>query len=129
MSWSGDFAQAAARAEEAGLDIRLRYTMPKEGSGLWVDGLYVLSDAPHRENAYKFIDFLMRADIAADIANTVNYANANRASWEFIKPEILHDTAIFPDREAWERLYPSLPPDPKQERPRTRAFARVKSGL
>ena len=129
MSWSGDFAQAATRAAEAGVDIELRYTMPKEGSLLWVDGLYVTSDAPHRENAYTFIDFLLRADIAAANANEVFYANANGASWSMVDPDILNDPSIFPDEESWKRLYPSLPPDPKQERPRTRAFARVKSGL
>ena len=41
MSWSGDYAVAARRAKEAGLNLDLRYTLPKEGSGLWVDGLYV----------------------------------------------------------------------------------------
>ena len=129
MSWSGDYAQAAARAEEAGLDIELRYTVPKEGSGLWVDGVYIPADAPHRDNAYKFLDFLLRAEISGDIANTVNYANANRASWEFIRPEILNNPSIFPDEEVWKRLYPILTVDPKRERPRTRAFARVKSGI
>ena len=129
MSWSGDFAQAATRAEEAGLDIELRYTVPKEGSGLWVDGLYIPADAPHMENAYKFLNFMMRPDVAADIANTVYYAYANRASWELIKPEILNDPSIFPDEKTWEILYPILSADPKRERPRTRAFARVKSGL
>ena len=129
MSWSGDFAQAATRAEEAGVDIELRYTLPKEGSGLWVDGVYIPSDAPHKDNAYKFLDFLMRPDIAADIANTVFYANANAASWEFIKPEIVNNPSIFPDEKTWKRLYPILSADPKRERPRTRAFARVKSGL
>ncbi|MGI9236147.1 MAG: polyamine ABC transporter substrate-binding protein [Woeseiaceae bacterium] len=129
MSWSGDFAQAAMRAEEAGVDIDLRYTIPKEGSGLWVDGVYILSDAPHKDNAYKFLDFLMRADIAADIANTVNYANANRASWEFVRPEIINNPSIYPDEETWVRVYPIKSADPKRERPRTRAFARVKSGI
>lgn len=129
MSWSGDFAQAATRAAEAGVDIELRYTVPKEGSGMWVDGLYIPSDAPHKDNAYKFIDFLMRADIAADIVNTVFYANANAASRKLIRPEILNNPSIFPDEETWKRLYPILSADPKRERPRTRAFARVKSGL
>lgn len=129
MSWSGDYAQAAARAEEAGLDIELRYSIPKEGSGLWVDGLYVPVDAPHTDNAYLFIDFLLRADIAADIANTVFYANANSASWELIDPEVRDNPAIFPDKATWELLYPILTADPKQERVRTRAFARLKSGL
>ncbi len=129
MSWSGDFAQAATRAADAGIDIDLRYTVPKEGSGLWVDGIYIPSDAPHKDNAYKFLDFLMRADVAADIANTVFYANANAASWEFVKPEILNNPSIFPDEETWRRLYPIYSADPKRERPRTRTFARVKSGI
>jgi putrescine transport system substrate-binding protein len=129
MSWSGDFAQAATRAKEAGIDIELRYTVPKEGSGLWVDGLFIPSDAPHNDNAYLFLNFLLRPDIAAEIANTVFYANANGASWAFVNPEILNNPSIFPDAETWKRLYPILSPDPKRERPRTRAFARVKSGI
>ncbi len=129
MSWSGDYAQAATRAAEAGVEIDLRYTVPREGSGLWVDGLYIPSDAPHKDNAYLFLDFLMRADIAAEIANTVFYANANAASWAYVDPVILNNPSIFPDEETWKRLYPILSPDPKRERPRTRAFARVKSGL
>lgn len=129
MSWSGDYATAAARAREAGIDIEIRYTLPKEGSGLWVDGLYIVADAPHKENAYRFIDFILRADIAADIANTVSYANANRASWPLIDAALRNDDAIFPGEESWKRLYPITTGDPKQERVRTRAFARVKSGL
>ena len=129
MSWSGDFAQAANRAHEAGVEIDLRYTLPKEGSGLWVDSFFVPADAPHPDNAHVFINFMMRPDVAADIANTMYYANSNRSSWELIKPEILNNPAIFPDEETWDLLYPIVSPDPKRERPRTRAFARVKSGI
>ncbi len=129
MSWSGDYAQAARRAAEAGIDIELRYTLPLEGSGLWIDGLYIPSDAPHKDNAYRFIDFLMRADIAAANANESYYANANRASWELTLPEILSNPSIYPDEETWKRMYPIPSPAPKEERTLTRAFARVKSGL
>lgn len=129
MSWGGDYASAAARAREAGIDIELRYTIPKEGSGLWVDGMYIPADAPHPENAYKFIDFLLRPEIAAQIAEFVNYGNANRASWELIDPAVYNNPAIFADEEVWELLYPIISADPKQERVRTRAYARVKSGL
>ena len=129
MSWSGDYATAAIRAKNAGVEIDLRYVVPKEGGGLWVDGWYILNDAPHKENAYKFLNFVMRADVAADIANEVFYANANAASWPLTSPEILDNTAIYPDKETWERLYPILTADPKRERPRTRAFARAKSGI
>jgi putrescine transport system substrate-binding protein len=129
MSWSGDYAVAARRAREAGLDIRIRYTMPKEGSGLWVDGVYVPADAPHIDNAYLFLNFLMRPEIAADIANEVNYANSNKSSWQYIDPQLMRDPAIYPDEQDWHLLYPILSVDPKRERFRTRAFARVKSGI
>lgn len=129
MSWSGDYAQAAARAEEAGIDIELRYTMPEEGSGLWIDGLFIPSDAPHSDNAHLFIDYLLRARVAADIVNEVFYANANHASWQYVDAEILDNPAIFPDEQTWPLLYPIAAADPKEERPRTRAFARVKSGI
>ena len=129
MSWSGDYAQAAARAAAAGLDIELEYTVPKEGSGLWIDGLYIPADAKHKDNAYRFIDFLMRAKVAATNANHSYYANANRASWEYVEPWLLNDPRIYPDEETWKRLYPIPSPAPKEERTLTRAFARVKSGI
>lgn len=129
MSWSGDYAQAQDRAEQAGIDIELRYTIPKEGSGLWVDGMYIPSDAPHKDNAYRFLDFLLRADIAAANVSNSRYANANAASWELLPPEILENPAIFPTDDVWRVLYPIKTADPKRERPRTRAFARAKSGL
>lgn len=129
MSWSGDYAQAQARAEEAGIDIELRYTIPREGSGMWVDGLYIPADAPNRDNAYLFLNFMMRPDIAAQNASHSRYANANRSSWELLDPEILDNPAVFPDAATWEVLYPVKTADPKRERPRTRAFARAKSGI
>ncbi|NQV87425.1 MAG: extracellular solute-binding protein [Woeseiaceae bacterium] len=73
QSWSGAYGQALRRTKEAGIEIDLRYTVPEEGSAIWVDGLYILSDAPHRDNAYLFLDFMMRAEVAAEIAETVCY--------------------------------------------------------
>jgi len=129
MSWSGDYASSIKRARESGLDLDIRYTMPKEGSGLWVDGLYIPSDAPHKENAYKFLNFMLRGDIAGAIANDVGYATVNAASWPYTDPEILEDPAIYTPREDWQYFYPVMTIDPKRERPRTRTFARVKSGI
>ncbi len=129
MSWSGDYITAQRRATEAGLDMDLRYTIPKEGSGLWVDGVYMPSDAPHKDNAYLFLNFLMRPDIAADIAKEVGYANSNKASRELMSAEMLNNPAIYPNEDVFKITYPILTADPKRERPRTRSFARIKSGI
>lgn len=129
MSWSGDFATAQRRAKQAGLDLDIRYTIPKEGTGLWVDGVYMPTDALHKDNAYLFMNFLMRPQIAADIAKEVWYANSNKASWEFMSEEMRRHPAVFPDEQIFKRTFPILTAHPKMERPRTRAFARVKSGI
>lgn len=129
MNWSGDYATASKRAKEAGVDIDLRYTVPIEGASLWVDGVYITSDAAHVENAYIFLNYLLRADVAAEIAIQVDYANANAASWEFLSEEKLNDPAIYPDDEIWGRMFAVDMAEPAEERLRTRALARAKSGL
>lgn len=129
MSWSGDFITAQRRAKEAGLELDLRYTIPKEGSGLWADGVFMPADAPHKDNAYLFMNFLMRPDIAADIAKEVWYANVNKSSWELMGEEMLNNPAVYPDEKTFDITYKIESAAPKRERPRTRAFARVKSGI
>ena len=129
MSWSGDYATAKWRAADAGVDIDLRYTAPKEGTGMWVDGLYIPKDARHKDNAYLFINFLLRPDINAEITNTVNYATANRDAWPLLDPAVRDDTAIFPSREIMQVMYSTTAQDPKQERLRTRAYVQAKSGI
>ncbi len=60
MSWSGDYATAATRAAEAGIKIHLAYTIPKEGTNIWFDGMLIPSDAPHPKNANLFLNYMMR---------------------------------------------------------------------
>jgi len=129
MSWSGDYAQAAARAEEAGLEIELHYTVPKEGSGLWVDGMYIPNDAPHPDNAYKFMNFILRPDVLAAISDYTFYANASETAREYMDPRVLNDPGIYPDESTWAIMYPVQSAAPKEERIRTRAWARVKTGI
>ena len=129
MSWSGDYATVRSRAADAGVDIDIRYTAPKEGTGMWSDGLYIPKDARHKDNAYLFINFLLRPDIAADIANTVNYPTANRGAWPLLDPAMRNDTAIYPSKEIMQVMFFSTAQDPKKERLRTRAYVQAKSGM
>jgi putrescine transport system substrate-binding protein len=129
MSWSGDYATAKWRAADAGVDIDIRYTAPKEGTGMWVDGLYIPKDSLHKDNAYLFINFLLRPDINADITNTVNYATANSGAWPLVDPKVRNDEAVFPSEETMRVMYATSAQDPKKERLRTRAYVQAKSGM
>jgi len=129
MAWSGDYANALQRSKEAGIDIDLAYSIPKEGGGLWIDGIFIPTDAPHVDNAHVFINFLMRADIAFRNADYSNYATPNAAAMELLSEESRNNPAIYPDQEAWSRTFRVDPKGPMEERARTRVLARVKSGL
>ena len=63
---------------------RVGYVIPKEGALKWFDLFAIPADAPHPDNAHKFIDFMMRPDIAAANTNYVFYASGNKAALEFV---------------------------------------------
>jgi len=129
MSWSGDYATARNRATEAGIQLDLAYTVPAEGSVFWFDAMFIPSDAPHPDNAYRFIDFILRPEVIAAITNKVNYANAVLPSSQYVTPEILRDPAVYATPEIVDRLVTTDTLPPKTERLRTRAWARAKSGI
>jgi len=128
-TWSGDYAVASIRAAEAGLDIKLRYTIPKEGATLWFDAIYIPADAPHPDNAHLFLNYLLRPQVIADASNYTGYANANASATALVLPEYANDPAIYPDAEVRKRIEATFVQEPKVERRRTRAWTRAKSGL
>lgn len=128
LGWSGDVMQAAERAHEAGNGIDVRYVIPREGANLWIDTLAIPRDAPHPDNAHRFIDFLLRPDIIAEISNAVWYPNAVPASTPLIDPEIVNDSSIYPSAEVKSRLYMYTVMPPAVARAQSRTWAEVKSG-
>jgi putrescine transport system substrate-binding protein len=129
MSWSGDYATARDRAREAGVEIDLAYSSPREGSLLWFDGMFIPSDAPHPDNAMLFIDFVLRPQNLADISNAISYANGSREARKFMHRELLEDPAVYPTQEIMDTLQPNKALPPKQERLRTRTWAHFKTGI
>jgi putrescine transport system substrate-binding protein len=128
MSWSGDFAVANTRAQEAGSKVTLEYTVPKEGANIWFDGMLVPKDAPHPQNAMLFLNYMLRPEVMAGCTNYTYYANSNRASWPLVSPEIINDTRIFPTEETRKNLYGTNVVGDEMLRARTRLWTRFKTG-
>ncbi|QJQ98550.1 polyamine ABC transporter substrate-binding protein [Halomonas sp. PGE1] len=126
--YSGDIFQAADRAEEAGRDFTIRYSIPKEGAALWFDMMAIPADAPNPDNAHAFINFILEPEIAAAITEYVVYANPNLAANAFLDPAIRDDPAIYPDQEVMDNLYVAEEKPLAVQRVRTRVWNRVKSG-
>ncbi|WP_216850359.1 MULTISPECIES: polyamine ABC transporter substrate-binding protein [unclassified Acidisoma] len=128
MTWSGDYATAVANAQSAKANVNLAYTIPKEGSGLWFDAVFIPSDAKNVDGALKFINYLQRPDVMAGITEVTNYANANYKSTPLIPKSITGDPANYPDAETMKRTFGEEPLPPKATKAETRAFSDFKTG-
>src|SRR5262249_1175049 len=104
------------------------YVIPREGAQLWFDNLAIPRDARNVSEAYAFIDFLQKPEVAAANTNFVSYANGNLASQRFIDKAILDDRTIYPDEDMMQRLYVINARDPKTERLMNRLWIRIKTG-
>jgi putrescine transport system substrate-binding protein len=86
------------------------------------------ADAPHPDNALKWINFILRPEIAADITNAVAYANPNAKATPLVDPSIRDNPNIYPSEAVKERLFFDTPVTPQYARERTRLWTRVKTG-
>lgn len=97
--WNGDIEKA--RAENS----HIRFVYPKEGGLLWVDCLAIPKNAPHLEEAYQFINFLLRPESGADIILKEGYTSTNLASRDLLPPAIRNSDIIFPDKRILAHSY------------------------
>jgi len=67
VGWSGDILQAAARADEAENGVEVKYVIPKEGAAMWFDMMAIPKDAKNVDNAYAFMDYILRPEVIADL--------------------------------------------------------------
>lgn len=128
MLWSGDYGLAGARAREVHSGATIRYILPKEGSMMFIDALAIPADAPHPRNAHRFIDFLMRPDIAARNAAAVHYATSVVPARQLIPAEQSADPALYPGAEERSRLHATKPHSLHFSRALTRMWTRFKTG-
>ncbi|MDD7969798.1 polyamine ABC transporter substrate-binding protein [Roseinatronobacter alkalisoli] len=128
VGWSGDVLQAAERASETDQEFEVGYAIPDEGAHLWFDMLTIPVDAPNPEGAHAFINFIMDAQIAADITNYVMFPNANSASTPLIDEDVLNDPTVYPSDAARAGFWTLQPYDNRTERVSTRLWTRLRTG-
>lgn len=74
----------------------ISYTLPKEGALLWNDTFVIPANSPNKYTAELFLNFLLRANINAQVVNENLFATPNEAALPLIKTEILSNPVIFP---------------------------------
>ena len=128
LGYSGDVIQARNRAVEAKNGVKIAFRVPREGAQFSIDMLGIPKDAPHPDNALKFIDYILRPEVIAAISDAVSYPNPNLAATPLVNADIRDDPGIYPPPEVRKLFYIDLPAPRDYERARTRAWNRVKAG-
>jgi spermidine/putrescine transport system substrate-binding protein len=103
FEYSGDIFQVIADCQ---CDT-FAYTIPSEGSVIWIDSLAIPVGAHNYRLAHIFIDYILNPQVGADIANFTAYASPNQTAIDenLIESQYLDNPAIYPDAEVQSRLF------------------------
>jgi len=88
------YSGEAAYAESLNGD--LAFSVPKEGSNMWVDAWFIPKTCRNKKNAELFLNYLCRADVAMANFDYVYYATPNKAVFDQLDEETQQDETIFP---------------------------------
>ncbi len=111
----GDFESTLDRLESGELAVTVAYNgdgirraqdnprigtvIPVEGGPFWLDSFAIGKESLQKEGAHAFLDFMLSAESGAVSANELRHATPNRASLEFIDPELLNCPVLYPSSQ------------------------------
>jgi len=89
-AWNGD----AFKANQENSSIQFNF--PSDGFVIWVDCLAIPKNPPHLREAYQFVNYLLKAESAKQIALKEGHAIANQAGKELLPSSIKNNPMIYP---------------------------------
>lgn len=106
IGWAGDINIAAGRAKDNGSKDVIEALLPSTGALIFIDSIALTKDAKHPNNAQAFIDFYLRPENAAQMANEMTYNTGNKAAVDKVKPEIAGNKTIFVEADYLAKMVP-----------------------
>lgn len=102
-TWAGEAIKAYNQTLESG-SSPVRYTIPDEGSIVWVDVAAIPAQAPHPNTAHLFINYFLNDRVNALITTYNQYATPNEAAKDHLDESFLNNELVFPPEEICEDL-------------------------
>lgn len=106
LVWSGEAVSAMAENEN------LDFVIPKEGSNIWIDAMFVPSTTKNQELAEKFIDFLCSTEATLRNIDEVWYSTVHTEALEQVDEELLNNPAFNIPEEDIQKM--EMFRDPKE---------------
>lgn len=110
VGYSGDLLSEFARAHD------LAYFVPKEGAAIRMVAMGIPSNAKQSGLAYRFMEYLMRPEVAARNSVWLHSPSVMASAEQFVSPEILANPAIYPEVSMLRQMETLSPRDRKTNR-------------
>ncbi|MDR0338721.1 MAG: spermidine/putrescine ABC transporter substrate-binding protein [Desulfovibrio sp.] len=88
--WNGDYLVALEEND------KLAYVFPEEGAVLWTDSFTIPSGAENVENAYVFINYMLRPDVAARCVEEYKYSTPNLPALDLLPEDLRKNPILVP---------------------------------
>jgi putrescine transport system substrate-binding protein len=129
IGYSGDAMIARRMAKEGDTKVRVDYAFPRVFVPLYIDSMVIPADSPNYVGALKFINFMMRPEISAEVTRFIGFASGNAAALPYLDPATRANGIVYPPAEVrarfdMERVYTS-----DELRIFNRAWQRFRTGL
>ncbi|MCV0402912.1 MAG: spermidine/putrescine ABC transporter substrate-binding protein [Chloroflexi bacterium] len=140
MAWSGDVFQLQLDNPD------LQFVVPDEGAILWTDNMAIPKGAEHPNDALAMMDYVYRPEVAAQVAEWVNYitpvpgaqeiviqhadeaeADGDTETAEYLRA-VAESPLVFPTDEMLSRLYSYKVLSEEEERQWAELFQEVTQG-
>ncbi len=102
IAWSGDVIQLQADNKN------IEFATPDTGAMLWADNMMIPNDAKHRANAEMLMDYYYQPEVAAAVADYVNYICPVKGAKEAmlkIDKEAANNPLIFPSADVLAKTH------------------------
>ena len=74
-----------------------------QGKPFWIENLVVMKNTSHADEVHKFLNFIMRPDIAAKLVEEFTFSTSNAEALKLLPAEIRENRILFPDEAEVKR--------------------------
>ncbi len=98
IAWTGDGVQVGRDEADA------RYIVAADGGELWIDSYTVAADAPHKDAAYAFINYITQPKQAAGETEFSLFPHANDKATALLSDAVRNNQVIYPSADSLVKL-------------------------
>jgi putrescine transport system substrate-binding protein len=128
IGYSGDAMIARRIAKEGNTHIAVDFAFPGGPVPVYVDSMVIPADSPNYAGALRFINFMMRPEISAEVTSFIGFASGNAAAVPLLEPAIRNNVIVYPPAAIRARFETGPVYSMDEMRLYTRAWQRFSTG-